>query len=114
KISNLFKNGESCHKGNYKYIKVALAPGGQVYLYLTGPNATLIDSFQAQEYVVNDFVDEMRITKEGVTRQISVQSRVEDMPFQTQQEIAEKRINIQIWKDINLHYPWSYTQEVED
>ncbi|AZA89547.1 Uncharacterised protein [Chryseobacterium nakagawai] len=36
------------------------------------------------------------------------------MPLQTQQEISEKRINTQIWKDINLHYPWSYTFKVAD
>ena len=114
KISNLFKEGTSCEKGNYKYINVAIAPAGQVYLYLTGPNSTLIGAFQAKEYFVDNFVKEMRITKEGITREISVKSRIEDMPLQTQQEIAEKRISTQIWKDINIHYPWNYTHEVED
>ena len=36
------------------------------------------------------------------------------MPLQTPQEIAENRISTQIWKDINLHYPWHYTFEIED
>ncbi|WP_160139862.1 DUF2931 family protein [Chryseobacterium sp. c4a] len=115
KLSKLFKEGLNCKESsNYKYFKVSIAPGGQVFLYLLGGNSLLVGSYQAKEYIVDDYLGEMRITREGATRQTYVDNKIKEMPLQTQQEISEKRINTQIWKDINLHYPWKYTFKVAD
>lgn len=114
KLTKLFKEGLNCKESsNYKYFKVSIAPGGQVFLYLLGGNSLLVGSYQAKEYVVNDFKAEMRYRVDE-TREEYLVDFVKKMPLQTQQEISEKRINTQIWKDINLHYPWSYTFKVAD
>ncbi|MDN3693009.1 DUF2931 family protein [Chryseobacterium tructae] len=116
KLSSLFKEGLKCKESsNYKYFKVSIAPGGQVFLYLLGGNSLLVGSYQAKEYVVNDFKKEMHLPLHTeITRNELVNLNIKEMPLQTQQEISEKRINTKIWKDINLHYPWKYTFKVAD
>lgn len=59
-----FNKTFKCSFGNEKYssIKVALAPEGQAFLYLTGPNMKLFGNYQAQEIFISDFKEEMRYT----------------------------------------------------
>ena len=116
KISSLFKNGFECKDGtqNYHYIKVAIAPGGQVFLYLIGVNSTLVGKYTAREIFITDFIGEMRITTEDITREISVRNRIRKMPLQTQKEIDESKIKTTIWDDINVKYPWKYTLEAQE
>ena len=116
KISVLFKKGISCkdmqEDENFTDFKVAIAPGGQVFLYLNGYNALLVGAYQAQEIIVNDLKKEMGYTIDE-TRKESFEAYIKKMPIQTQQEIANKKISMDIWKDINLRYPWKYTLEAK-
>ncbi|VEH20922.1 Protein of uncharacterised function (DUF2931) [Chryseobacterium nakagawai] len=113
KLSKLFKEGLNCKESsNYKYFKIALAPGGQVFLYLLGGNSLLVGDFLAKESHSLQWTD--LGNKSNEQRNNAVKHFQGEMPLQTQQEISEKRINTQIWKDINLHYPWSYTFKVAD
>lgn len=114
KLEEEFNKIFPCNFGKYSYsaIKVALAPGGQVFLYLTGPNMKLLGSYQAEEIVVPDFREEMGITADGVTRKESVGKRVAKMPASTQREIQQGSIRKDIWKNINKTYPWKYTYEI--
>ncbi len=113
KLSGLFKEGLNCKESsNYKYFKIALAPGGQVFLYLLGGNSLLVGDFLAKESHSLQWTDLGNHT--NAERKDDVKYYQSKMPLQTQQEISEKRINTQIWKDINLHYPWSYTFKVAD
>ncbi|KIA85465.1 DUF2931 family protein [Kaistella jeonii] len=112
KISALFKEGLKCNDGakNYNYIKLAIAPGGQVFLYLVGGNTVLIGSFLAKEIFILNFKEEMGYTVDESRSQFLVDFTAK-MPLQTQKEIAEKKINTTIWNDINKKYPWKYTLE---
>lgn len=113
KISAHFKKGLKCEDGtgNYKYIKVAIAPGGQVFLYLIGGNNVCIGSYLAKEVFVSDFKEEMGYTVDETRDQFLVDF-IAKMQQQTQKEIAEHKINTTIWNDINKKYPWKYTLEV--
>lgn len=114
KISNLFKQGLKCSNGrtNYHYFKVAIAPGGQVFLYLMGGNAILLGSYQAEENYLLKWTD--LGNRSNDQRKNAVQHYQLKSPLQTQKEIAENRINTTIWKDINIKYPWKYTLEAEE
>ena len=115
KITELFKKGFTCRSGSKSFddFKIALAPGGQLFLYLSGSNTVLVGVYQAREYEVSDFKKEMRYPDYiDVTRSQVVNDLKKLMPLQTQQEIAEKRISMHIWKDINLRYPWKYTADL--
>ncbi|WP_228391712.1 MULTISPECIES: DUF2931 family protein [Chryseobacterium group] len=117
KLESIFSKGLDC--GNIDMVtrdfKIALAPGGQVFLYLTSPNTQLVGVYQAREYEVSDFKKEMRYPDYiDVTRSQVVNDFKKLMPLQTQQEIAEKRISMHIWKDINLRYPWKYTADLAE
>lgn len=59
KLLEYFKKGYSnCvsgNGGNYNAFLIGLAPGGQVYLYLSGSNATFVHQFKGQEAQVTNF-----------------------------------------------------------
>ena len=114
KLKSIFSKGLDCGdvKINSSYLKIALAPGGQLFLYLTSPNTELFGVYQAQEFTVIDFKKEMGYTIDE-TRMESFDAYVKKMPIQTQQEIANKNISMNIWKDISLRYPWKYTVEAK-
>ena len=120
RITQLFDKGIEFNNPNneyskYPYIKVAIAPAGQVYLYLEGGNNVLVGAFVAKEVFVDNFKREMRLPiHTEIERDELIKIVLKNTPLQTQQEIAENRISTQIWKDINLHYPWHYTFEIED
>ena len=120
RITQLFDKGieynnPSNEYSKYPYIKVAIAPAGQVYLYLEGGNNVLVGAFVAKEVFVDNFKREMRLPiHTEIERDELIKIVLKNTPLQTQQEIAENRISTQIWKDINLHYPWQYTFEIED
>ncbi|MGV0924693.1 DUF2931 family protein [Empedobacter tilapiae] len=117
RITQLFDKGIEFSKpsSEYNYIKVAIATAGQVYLYLVGGNNVLVGTFVAKEVFVDDFKKEMGLPMHTeIKRDELIKIVLKNIPLQTQQEIAENRISTQIWKDINLHYPWQYTFEIED
>ena len=114
KIAALFKKGLQCKDGaqTYNYFKVAIAPGGQVFLYLIGGNNKLVGSFLAKENHSLKWTDLGNSTNEG--RKDDVIHFQSESPLQTQKEIAENKINTSIWNDINLNYPWKYTLEAQE
>lgn len=117
KLKSIFKKGLGCGKVkiNSRYFKVSIAPKGQVFLYLISPNTELVGNFQATEYSVIDFKEEMHIQKHiEITRDSLLKLNIKNMPLQTQKEIANKKISTEIWKDINLKYPWKYSLEAEE
>lgn len=117
KIEDEFKKGFKCSNGKYTFsaLKVAVAPAGQVFLYLTGGNILLVDAFTAKEIFVNDFKKEMGIRDDiKITRQELREENIIDMPLQTKKEIQTKIFSTDIWRNINIHYPWKYTFEVID
>ena len=66
RITQLFDKGieynnPSNEYSKYPYIKVAIAPAGQVYLYLEGGNNVLVGAFVAKEVFVDNFKREMRL-----------------------------------------------------
>ena len=88
KISVLFKKGISCkdmqEDENFTDFKVAIAPGGQVFLYLNGYNALLVGAYQAQEIIVNDLKKEMGYTIDE-TRKESFEAYIKKMTIESKQ-----------------------------
>ena len=97
---------------NFDFL-IGLAPGGHVYLYLSGANIILIHNFKGQEVQVTDFKGVMRYNTDE-TREEIFKDFVSSMPLQTQQEIAEKRISTDIWDKLNQKYHWKLTWEMKD
>jgi len=99
---------------NFDFL-IGLAPGGQVYLYLSGANIILVHQFKGQEIQVSNFKEVMGFPAHvEISKQEYVQEYIKDMPEQTQQEIVEKRISMDIWDKLNKKYHWKLTWEMKD
>ncbi|WP_312342465.1 DUF2931 family protein [Chryseobacterium binzhouense] len=97
---------------NFDFL-IGLAPGGQVYLYLSGANRILVHQFKGQEIQVSNFKEVMRYNTDE-TRDEIFKDFAKSMPKQTQQEIVEKRISTDIWDKLNQKYHWKLTWEMKD
>jgi len=92
--------------GEYHTVKVGLAPGGKVVIWLTGNRnkQVEVDAFQANETAPFDWklqYPTMSVTMEEYGNQL-----LSRLPDTIQEQIKAKKIPVSHWEDIRQRYNW--------
>jgi hypothetical protein len=119
KIDSLLSEGylddtESNGKGNFHYIKVGLAPGGNVVLWLTGVRNKQVEigSYTAKTVENLDW-RKVYPNMEG-SFDVYVNNVIKDLPDETKEEINEGKVPYAYWSGLRQRYQWRPVVEISE